>query len=255
VKASKTCAQAPRAVQQPPPPARPAHTIARTAASAASARVRRRSRSHGRSAACRAQCATAFARTRHTLDCFAQHNTLALAAGCSPLPFIRTPRATPPTRPPTPHGRAQWIDVAEYLSATPDAIATNSPACTLQVGRGCWSCTWWCVQAVHAALAVAAAPGHGLAPRPAALPCEPRLARAVATTHAQVLNETFSTDLREYLSPHFSLDDASFISIDATGADVRVRLGNEFNVERLGFSRRVTNLEEAIGAVKEALRE
>lgn len=92
--------------------------------------------------------------------------------------------------------------MAEYLSATPDAIATNSPACTLQV-----------------------------------------------------LNETFSGDLREYLSPHFSLDDASFISIDATGADVRVRLGNEFNVERLGFNGRVGNLEEAIVAVREVLRD
>lgn len=30
-------------------------------------------------------------------------------------------------------GTVQWIDVGEYLTATPDAIATNSPACTLQV--------------------------------------------------------------------------------------------------------------------------
>jgi hypothetical protein len=70
---------------------------------------------------------------------------------------------------------------------------------------------------------------------------------------AQVLNETFSGSLREYLSPHFSLDDASFISIDATGADVRVRLGNEFNVERLGFDQKVNNLEEAITAVRHVL--
>ena len=69
----------------------------------------------------------------------------------------------------------------------------------------------------------------------------------------QVLNETFSDQLREYLSPHFSLDDASFISIDATGADVRVRLGNEFNVERLGFDDKVNNLEDAITAVRHVL--
>jgi hypothetical protein len=31
-------------------------------------------------------------------------------------------------------GTVQWIDVNEYLTATPDAIATNSPAVTLQVG-------------------------------------------------------------------------------------------------------------------------
>lgn len=30
-------------------------------------------------------------------------------------------------------GTVQWIDVNEYLTATPDAIATNSPAVTLQV--------------------------------------------------------------------------------------------------------------------------
>lgn len=36
-------------------------------------------------------------------------------------------------------GTVQWIDVNEYLTATPDAIATNSPAVTLQV-RVC-ACT------------------------------------------------------------------------------------------------------------------
>lgn len=72
---------------------------------------------------------------------------------------------------------------------------------------------------------------------------------------SQVLNETFSSELREYLSPHFSLDDASFISIDATGADVRVRLGNEFNVERLGFETKVSNVDEAIVAVRQVLLE
>eukprot|EP00882_Tetradesmus_deserticola_P005407 GHRQ01005690.1.p1 GENE.GHRQ01005690.1~~GHRQ01005690.1.p1 ORF type:complete len:360 (+),score=162.69 GHRQ01005690.1:446-1525(+) len=71
----------------------------------------------------------------------------------------------------------------------------------------------------------------------------------------QVLNETFSQDLKQYLSPHFSLDDASFISIDATGADVRVRLGSEFNVERLGFQSKVHSLDEAIQAVKAVLQE
>lgn len=30
-------------------------------------------------------------------------------------------------------GTVQWIDVNEYLTATPDAIATNSPGVTLQV--------------------------------------------------------------------------------------------------------------------------
>lgn len=31
-------------------------------------------------------------------------------------------------------GTVQWIDVQEYLSSTPDAIATNHPLRTLQVG-------------------------------------------------------------------------------------------------------------------------
>jgi hypothetical protein len=76
-----------------------------------------------------------------------------------------------------------------------------------------------------------------------------------ALHHLQMLNETFSAELKTYLSPHFSLDDASFISIDATGADVRVRLGGEFNVERLGFDTRVHNLDEAIAAVREVLHD
>eukprot|EP00879_Flechtneria_rotunda_P001961 GHRR01002135.1.p1 GENE.GHRR01002135.1~~GHRR01002135.1.p1 ORF type:complete len:357 (+),score=104.85 GHRR01002135.1:240-1310(+) len=71
----------------------------------------------------------------------------------------------------------------------------------------------------------------------------------------QVLNETFFHDLKQYLSPHTSLDDASFISIDATGADVRVRYGSDFNVERLGFDHKVNTLEEAIQAVKQVLHE
>lgn len=71
----------------------------------------------------------------------------------------------------------------------------------------------------------------------------------------QVLNETFSHDLKQYLSPHIPLDDASFISIDASGADVRVRLGSDFNVERLGFESKVNDLDEAIKAVRQVLQE
>jgi hypothetical protein len=32
-------------------------------------------------------------------------------------------------------GTVQWIDVREYLSATPDTIATNGPQRTLQVWK------------------------------------------------------------------------------------------------------------------------
>jgi hypothetical protein len=30
-------------------------------------------------------------------------------------------------------GTVQWVDVNEYLTSTPDAIATNTPSLTLQV--------------------------------------------------------------------------------------------------------------------------
>jgi len=97
-------------------------------------------------------------------------------------------------------GTVQWIDPGEYLSATPDTIATNGPQQTLQV-----------------------------------------------------LNETFAGELKKYLDPHLPTDDAAFISIDASGADVRVRFGSEFNVERIGFTSKVHNTKEAVAAVKEIL--
>jgi hypothetical protein len=42
--------------------------------------------------------------------------------------------------------------------------------------------------------------------------------------------------VRELLSRRdLPADDAAFISIDGRGADVRVRTGGEYNVERIGF--------------------
>jgi hypothetical protein len=53
----------------------------------------------------------------------------------------------------------------------------------------------------------------------------------------QVLNETYSEGLRAALSrPHSPVDDAAFISIDRLGADVRVRRGTDYIVERLTFA-------------------
>ncbi len=57
----------------------------------------------------------------------------------------------------------------------------------------------------------------------------------------QVLNERFAPDLRTKLScgaPR-PLDELLFISIDATGVDIRVRTGQEFSVERIGFGQKV----------------
>ena len=44
-------------------------------------------------------------------------------------------------------------------------------------------------------------------------------------------------------------DDAAFISVDARGADVRVRRGGDYSVERLPFTHEVTNTEDALAAM------
>lgn len=46
-------------------------------------------------------------------------------------PLLRPLRPAHPLSPPV--GTVQWIDVDEYLAATPDAIATNAPQRTLAV--------------------------------------------------------------------------------------------------------------------------
>lgn len=69
----------------------------------------------------------------------------------------------------------------------------------------------------------------------------------------QVLNEMFTQDLKRLVSPHQDVDELIFISIDATGVDIRVRTGSEFNVERIGFGTKVHTLEEAIAAVQKVV--
>lgn len=53
------------------------------------------------------------------------------------------------------------------------------------------------------------------------------------------LHPTPAASLRELLSRPGDMpaDDAAFISIDGRGADVRVRMGGEYSVERIGFER------------------
>ncbi len=51
----------------------------------------------------------------------------------------------------------------------------------------------------------------------------------------QMMNERFSEDLRALLSPGTPLQDAHIISVDRLGADVRVRKGLEYSVQRVGF--------------------
>jgi hypothetical protein len=66
----------------------------------------------------------------------------------------------------------------------------------------------------------------------------------------QVLNETFAADLCHLCYPGNPADDAAFISIDAAGAEVRVRQGAELTVERIGFETKVNTREEAVAAVR-----
>lgn len=73
----------------------------------------------------------------------------------------------------------------------------------------------------------------------------------------QVLTEKFSQDICRLMTQveedRPPADDASCISIDRTGVDVRVRRGAQFSVERIGFPRGVHNLEEAISALEEII--
>lgn len=52
----------------------------------------------------------------------------------------------------------------------------------------------------------------------------------------QLLNDRHAEELKKLLSRNNQpADDAAFISIDRLGTDVRVRHGNEYSIERLGF--------------------
>lgn len=71
-----------------------------------------------------------------------------------------------------------------------------------------------------------------------------------------MLNDTLASDLRTVLgTPSSPIDELAFISIDGTGADLRVRAGQEFSVERIAFDRKVHNLEEAVQGVRRAIVE
>ena len=48
--------------------------------------------------------------------------------------------------------------------------------------------------------------------------------------------------------PGQSADDAAVISVDRLGADVRVRAGSDYSVERLGFSQDVHTIDDAVAA-------
>ena len=84
---------------------------------------------------------------------------------------------------------------------------------------------------------------------------------AVASVHPRAtlsaLNAAHSQAVAKLLSaPDGSpADDAAFISVDARGADVRLRRGAQYGIERLAFSRRVESQEEALSETAALLAE
>lgn len=129
-------------------------------------------------------------------------------------------------------GTVQWIGVDEYLGAAPDAIATHAPQRTLAVRRarsyfGPRGLFWGGPEG-HAAVCSAQRAGSKQ-PTTTNNPTE-RL--HAATNTKQELNEAFASDLARHLDPEAPADEALLISIDALGADVRVRHGSEFGVVR-----------------------
>lgn len=70
----------------------------------------------------------------------------------------------------------------------------------------------------------------------------------------QILNERHADTLRKVMSHNNQpAEDAAFISIDRRGTDVRIRHGNEYCVERLGFDFHVHTLDHALSATSQLL--
>jgi len=71
-----------------------------------------------------------------------------------------------------------------------------------------------------------------------------------------VLNDEFADTLKARLHTKRQdkpIDELIFISIDATGVDVRIRSGAEFNVERINFGCRVSTVTDAVAALTTVL--
>lgn len=71
----------------------------------------------------------------------------------------------------------------------------------------------------------------------------------------QALNQAYAEPLRQALSAGSAADDAAFISIDKLGADIRIRRGGDYSVERVGFDMQVNSLDDALAAVQHVLTE
>jgi hypothetical protein len=75
---------------------------------------------------------------------------------------------------------------------------------------------------------------------------------------AQVLNDTFAHELRLLVAPDQDsqgVDELMLISIDGSGADMRIQCGSEFNIERLTWPFKVHNVDEAVSALRTLVQE
>jgi hypothetical protein len=76
------------------------------------------------------------------------------------------------------------------------------------------------------------------------------------TRTLQALNDTFASDLVKIMSKSTAtpIHEVLFISIDASGADIRVKSSNnELDVERIAFPQKVKTAKEAMEAMYTAL--
>jgi hypothetical protein len=72
----------------------------------------------------------------------------------------------------------------------------------------------------------------------------------------QVLNDMFAEEFKSLLRPTApdEIHELIFISIDANGVDMRIRMGSEYSVERVSFGERVEDERGAIARVRTVLQ-
>lgn len=71
----------------------------------------------------------------------------------------------------------------------------------------------------------------------------------------QLLNETFSAKLKEIWSRQGGtpVKEVYFISLDATGVEVRLRSSSEFSVQRIGFASKARTVHEVVASLRERI--
>jgi hypothetical protein len=154
-------------------------------------------------------------------------------------------------------GTVQWIEADEYVSSSPDPIATDAPQRTLQVlnevlGAELRESLGVSLDSLDGGLggyasdAEPSSSSSTAADRWAAMAPDASPEGAMPSAAAADSGAALAGGL-------VGIDDAAFISIDALGTDVRVRHGSDFSVERIGFDQRVHTLDAAIAAVRASL--